>query len=86
MNFIATNPYVTCDMKERGSDQIASCLFKYCNQLPESIDHLVLYSATCGGQNRNINLSEMFAFVLSNLKHIKIIGHKYLEPGHTHRV
>lgn len=67
----------------RGSDQIVSCLFKKLMGLPESIIHVVTYSYTTGGQNRNINMAAMFCFAMKQKTSLKIIDQKFLLPGHT---
>lgn len=38
---------------DRGANQIASCLFKHLSALPPCIKKVILYSDTCGGQNKN---------------------------------
>lgn len=40
----------------RGSQEISSCLIKYFDTLCcRGKSHIIIYSDTCGGQNRNIN-------------------------------
>lgn len=69
----------------RGSNQIASILFKYIlEKIPNSITHLVTYSDTCAGQNRNINVAVMFMLAIQNHPSLEIIDQKFLVPGHTH--
>lgn len=71
----------------RGSHEIASCLYKKILSLPESINHIITYSDTCGGQNRNINMAIMLSYVVSyseKKNSISIIDQKFLLPGHTH--
>jgi len=69
----------------RGSNQIASILYKYIlEKIPNSITHLVTYSDTCAGQNRNINVAVMFMLAIQNHPSLEIIDQKFLVPGHTH--
>lgn len=68
----------------RGSEQIASCMFKKLQSLPASISHVITYSDTCGGQNRNINMAVMFSYVAALNQNISTIDQKFLLPGHTH--
>lgn len=68
----------------RGSEQIASCLFKKLGSIPTTVNHVVTYSDTCGGQNRNINMAIMFSYVVSSSTTLQIIDQKFLLPGHTH--
>jgi hypothetical protein len=66
----------------RGSSELASCLYKYMKSLPNTIEHLILYSDTCGGQNRNVNFASMCLHAVTVLS-IKTIDHIYLESGHS---
>lgn len=67
----------------RGSDQIASCVFRKITMLPDNISHVTTYSDTCGGQNRNIHMAIMFSFVILKKPSISVIDQKFLLPGHT---
>lgn len=69
---------------KRGSDEIASSVLKKLESLPESVMHVVTYSDTCGGQNRNINMASMFSLFASTSSHVDCIDQKFLLPGHTH--
>lgn len=80
---------VTCYMWHeaiagRGANQIASCLFKHLKSLPEEVSHVVFYSDTCGGQNKNSHVAAMFTAALQQLPHIQTIDHKFMVPGHTY--
>lgn len=68
----------------RGANQIGSCIFKYVMALPSTIDHVVLYSDTCAGQNKNSHIAAMFLYLLTKASHIKTIDHKFMVPGHSH--
>lgn len=67
----------------RGSDQIASCIYKKIMSLPDTVKHITTYSDTCGGQNRNINVAAMFLYTINNKPSVDIIDQKFLLPGHT---
>lgn len=70
---------------KRGGDDIGSCLYKYIiNDLPKSVEHLVMYSDTCTGQNKNSHVAAMCMKALQDSETLKIIDHKFLIPGHTH--
>ncbi|XP_045161170.2 uncharacterized protein LOC123526189 [Mercenaria mercenaria] len=67
----------------RGSSEIATCLRLYLLALPTQVEHVILYSDACTGQNRNqIMASALLHFVTHN-RNIKTIDHKFLESGHT---
>lgn len=69
----------------RGSDQVASVLYNFIeNNVSDNIFHLITYSDTCSGQNRNINVALMFMFAIQNHSSLTIIDQKFLGPGHTH--
>jgi hypothetical protein len=66
----------------RGSCEMASCLYKYISALSSDVQRLILYSDTCGGQNRNINFSSMCLYATTHLP-ITTIDHVYMESGHS---
>lgn len=72
----------------RGANQIASCLFKFLKTIPESVEEIIFYSDTCGGQNKNNIVSIMFLYTLEYSKilpaSIKTITHKFMISGHSH--
>lgn len=73
---------------KRGSQEIASCLMKYLNNvLDKEVSEVIFYSDCCPGQTRNIFVSAMFLYVVQKRHeegHPLVIHHKFLEPGHTH--
>lgn len=69
---------------KRGGNEIASCLYDFIKNLPPTVSKIVLYSDTCGGQNKNSYVSAMFITIMKECPHIQIIDHKFLVPGHTH--
>ncbi|KAL4136333.1 hypothetical protein QTP88_007881 [Uroleucon formosanum] len=68
----------------RGSNEIASCLYQKILNLLNNVTHIITYSDTCGGQNRNINMTAMLRLVTANSSTLHIIDQKFLLPGHTH--
>ncbi|CAG9814673.1 unnamed protein product [Phaedon cochleariae] len=68
----------------RGANQIASCLYKYLQEIPENVREITFYSDTCAGQNKNSFLCVMFMLALKKNTTIHTINHKFLIPGHTH--
>lgn len=69
---------------KRGSDEIASCVLKKLESLPETVTQVITYSDTCGGQNRNINMAIMFSYFVSQSSHVNCVDQKFLLSGHTH--
>lgn len=69
---------------KRGGNEIASCLYDYIKKLPLTVSKIILYSDTCGGQNKNSFVSAMFITIIKECTHIQLIDHKFLVPGHTH--
>lgn len=69
----------------RGSEEIASCLMAFVNtmQLQSNKSHLIAWSDSCAGQNKNIYLI-MFWQYLILAKKFKIIDHKFPEVGHSY--
>ena len=66
----------------RGSSEISTCVYSYLLQLNPEVKHAVLYSDTCGGQNRNSAFSTMCLHAVSTLP-LSTIDHKYMESGHS---
>lgn len=71
------------DIASRGASEIASCLLKYIRTLPIETKHVIAYSDTCGGQNRNFIVSMIWLFIVAN-SHIEIIDYKFLVSGHSY--
>ncbi|GBP76205.1 hypothetical protein EVAR_74687_1 [Eumeta japonica] len=68
----------------RGAQEVRSCLLNYIDdKLPKNVDHLILWSDSCGGQNRNIKLTLMLKAALQSHQTLKTISMRFLEPGHT---
>ena len=68
----------------RGSCEVATCLRLQLLSLPINIEHVVMYSDACGGQNRNQIIATSLLDAVNTSNNIKIIDHKFLESGHTH--
>lgn len=51
--------------------------------MPEEVDHLICYSDSCGGQNKNKNISKLFMYTV-RATNLKTIEHKFFEPGHSY--
>ncbi|GBP47066.1 hypothetical protein EVAR_29669_1 [Eumeta japonica] len=67
----------------RGAQEVRSCLLNYIDdKLPKNVDHLILWSDSCGGQNRNIKLTLMLKAALQSHQTLKTISMRFLEPGH----
>lgn len=76
----------TEDVAKRGSIEIASCLFRFCQQLKEThknIDHLIIWSDSCAGQNKNFNVVSLYQLLILNGT-FKVIDHKFPEVGHSY--
>lgn len=69
----------------RGSQEIGSCLLKCFQHRASSATHLVLYSDSCGGQNRNINLACMWLHVVASDDYsYTTVDHKFMVSGHSY--
>ena len=67
----------------RGSDEVASCLWNYFQSLPTTRKHVVAYSDSCGGQNKNFYIVCFWIYLLIK-GCCETIDHKFLTPGHTY--
>lgn len=72
---------------KKGSNEIATCLLQYFEGLPETIEHVILYSDTCAGQNRNQFMAATLMYAINCpkiTKNIQILDMNYMESGHSH--
>lgn len=69
----------------RGSQEIAACLVKHITARASAAKHVVLYSDTCTGQNRNWKVAmTLMKLVLSENNKIEIIDQKFMVSGHSY--
>ena len=69
----------------RGSTEIGLCLLRHVSSMSTSASHLILYSDSCGGQNRNANLLCLYLHVVANPDlPFDVIDHKFMVPGHSY--
>lgn len=69
----------------RGAQEIASCLkFHIENFVLETAEHIILYSDSCGAQNRNIKVTLMLKKILSNSNYLQKITQKFFVSGHSY--
>lgn len=67
----------------RGTQEVGSCLKKHIDSITKPIKKLILWSDSCGGQNRSIKLVLMMMFILHNHETLQSISMKYLLSGHS---
>lgn len=73
------------DVASRGGQEIASCIMKHLQtKISSETDHAILYSDSCGGQNRNIKVMLMLKKYLSTHPHLKTITQKFFISGHSY--
>lgn len=71
----------------RGAQEVGSCLLKHFdNYLPHNTKKLMLYSDTCGGQNRNIKMSMILKHFLNKWEHddLQTIEQRFYISGHSY--
>ncbi|KAL7395067.1 hypothetical protein ABVT39_009475 [Epinephelus coioides] len=68
----------------RGSSEISTCVYNYLCSLSPEVNHIIMYSDTCGGQNRNVGFRAMCLRAVQDLP-LLIIDHKFLESGHSQK-
>jgi hypothetical protein len=67
----------------RGSEEVGSCLFKYCQKKSdEGVRKVTAYSDACGGQNRNSKVVLMWMHI-TQCTNITEINHKFMASGHS---
>lgn len=77
----------TEDIASRGSIEIASCFHSFSQIFGEhfsnEVSHLIIWSDSCVGQNKNFNMTCLYQYLL--LKgYYKCIDHKLPEVGHSY--
>lgn len=69
----------------RGTQEVGSCLRKFINEhLKPTTTHLILWSDSCGGQNRSIKMVLFLLHILQNHSKLEKISLRFLHPGHTY--
>ena len=72
------------NMASRGADEIASCLLRYFQlNREEEKRHLIAYSDSCGGQNKNSTIVSLWLYLIL-IGRFDCIEHKFLLSGHTY--
>lgn len=68
----------------RGSQEVGSCILKHIQTyISPSVKHLVLWSDSCGGQNRNIKMTLYLIYILQNILNLETITLNFLISGHS---
>ncbi|KAH9629864.1 hypothetical protein HF086_006548 [Spodoptera exigua] len=68
----------------RGSQEVGSCLLKHMFQnLKPNVKKIILWSESCGGQNRNIKLVLILKALLNDHPSLEEISFRFLESGHS---
>lgn len=74
-------------MASRGPEEITSYLIYHFNHyLPEICRHIILYSDSCGGQNRNIKTFVMLSQFLEKNAKLQSITQHFFRSGHSYNV
>ena len=68
---------------QRGSNEVGTCLYQHIQSLPQCVEHVILYSDTCGGQNRNQFITAALHHAAQNTPNIKTIDQNFFERGHS---
>ena len=67
---------------KQGSNEIATCLYLYLQK--SEAKEVVMFSDTCGGQNRNQFIASMILYLVSSHKTIESIDYIFIVQGHSH--
>lgn len=69
----------------RGAQEVGSCLRKYIlgDNISDKVEELILWSDSCGGQNRNIKMVLLLKSVLEDSQTLKSIRLRFLVSGHS---
>lgn len=88
---ISINLYVSAFMyvwsenvASRGGQEIGSCLLRHFREhLAPSVKRIILYSDSCGGQNRNIKMSMLLSNYLCTSS-VDFIEQRFFVSGHSY--
>lgn len=70
-------------VSKRGSSEIASCVYDFLKGIDDkSINHIMLFSDGCSGQNRNTIIATMLVYFVTNSTNIKEVSLRFFEPFH----
>lgn len=72
----------TENVAKRGSSEILSCLFEFVQSIGP-MKHLLAWSDSCAGQNKNFNLIAFYQYLILH-KYFDVIDHKFPEVGHSY--
>lgn len=67
----------------KGTQEVGSCLKLHIESIVKPIKKLILWSDSCGGQNRSIKLVLMMMHLLQNHRTLETISMRYLKSGHS---
>lgn len=73
----------TEDEASKGTQEVGSCLKSHIDEITRPIKQLILWSDSCGGQNRSIKLILMLMYILHNHETLESISMRYLQSGHS---
>lgn len=68
---------------KKGSTEVGTCILNYLHSLPTSVEHVIFYCDTCGGQNRNQFIVSALLYAVNRTENLRTIDLKYLESGHS---
>ena len=72
-------------MASRGAQDIASCVLKYLKDTKPTATHLVTYSDSCGGQNRNKNFLSLWLYIVASDEFpITMVDQKFMTVGYSY--
>ena len=72
-------------MASRGAQEIASCILKYLKDTSPTANHLITYSDSCGGQNRNVYLLSLWLHIFASDEYaITVVDQKFMTVGHSY--
>ena len=69
----------------RGSHEVGSCILRYLRDSHPTATHLVMFSDSCGGHNRNVNILSMLLYIVGSDDYsYTMIDQKFMIVGHSY--
>ena len=69
----------------KSPNEVGTCILKYIkDHVPDNIEHLIFWSDSAPGQNKNFHVPTAMFRSLQDKNNLKLIDHKFPVVGHTH--
>ena len=72
-------------LASRGSHEVGSCILKHLKETNPTTTHLITFSDSCGGQNRNVYMLSLWLYIVASPDFpVTTIDQKFMMVGHSY--